>query len=336
MTRSTGMAAAAADVAAASLGRAQMQSAGDLVIRRSLDRADWDALLRRAAGPHITQSWAYGEGKRASAGWSVSRLVFERSGKALALCQVLERRVLGVPVLHRVNRGPILIDHAGQAAGDVLRALRRRWRHFRNGVLLIAPALEGTPECRRLMTEAGFRLRSDEGWQSSLIDLSRDEAALRKALTSAWRNHLKVSERSGMTVHVSSSPQALDWMLARHAENMRAKGFVGPGVAFVRAAFAAAPGDFLVFQALHAGDPVAGALVVTFGQHAEYYLAWYGEAARKLSAGNFLVWNAALEMRRRGCRAFDLGGYGTREKYGKFKEGMRGAEYRLAGEWIAF
>jgi len=218
----------------------------------------------------------------------------------------------------------------------VLAALRGRWRWLARGALLAAPALQASDESRRLMAEAGFRFRGDEAWQSSVLDLRKDEAALRKGLTSAWRNHLKVAERTGMSLRISSSSEALEWMLARHADNMRAKGFVGPGVDFVRAMLADRPEEGVVFQVLHDGAAVAGALVVTYGQRAEYYLSWYSDAARKLSAGNLLVWNAALEMQRRGCRGFDLGGYTTREKYGKFKEGMRGSEYRLAGEWIAF
>jgi hypothetical protein len=31
----------------------------------------------------------------------------------------------------------------------------------------------------------------------------------------------------------------------------------------------------------------------------------------------------------------DLGGYTTNEKYGAYKRGMKGSEYRLAGEWLA-
>jgi hypothetical protein len=301
------------------------------------DRAEWEALFQRVEQPHLTQAWLYGEAKRASGGWGVTRLVFERAGKPVAICQVLDERVLGLPVVHRINRGPLFLGApCADTVRAVLTALRRRWRWLTNGVLLVAPAIQASDENRRLLAGAGFRARRAAGWQSSVLDLGKDEAALRKGLTSAWRNHLKVSERAGMTLDVSSSAETVEWMLARHADNMRAKGFAGPAVSLVRAMFADRPGDCLVFQVRHAGAPVAGALAVTFGRRAEYYLAWYGEAARKLSAGNFLVWNAALEMRRRGCAGFDLGGYGTREKYGKFKEGMRGAEYRLAGEWIAF
>jgi GNAT acetyltransferase-like protein len=311
--------------------------ASDIQARRVEGRAEWEALFQRAEQPHLTQAWLYGEAKRTSAGWGVTRLVFERAGKAVAICQVLEKRVLGLPVLHRINRGPLFLGGAAEdPAAAVLSSLRRRWRFLSRGVLLVAPALDVSDQNHRLMTEAGFRFRSAEAWQSSVLDLRKDEAALRKGLTSAWRNHLKVSERAGMALRVSGSADVMEWMLARHADNMRAKGFVGPGTGFVGAMYAARPDDCLVFQVLHAGQAVAGALVVRYGQRAEYYLAWYSEAARKLSAGNFLVWHAALEMQRRGSKAFDLGGYTTREKYGKFKEGMRGSEYRLMGEWIAF
>ena len=41
-------------------------------------------------------------------------------------------------------------------------------------------------------------------------------------------------------------------------------------------------------------------------------------------------------MKAAGCRALDLGGYTTSEKYGAYKRGMKGGEYRLCGEWLAF
>ncbi len=331
----TALAAGATGLSSAPVGR--MAGREDaLQVRPALDESEWAAVLARVAHPHLTQAWMYGEAKRAG-GWHPRRLVLESAGRPLALCQVLEKRVLGVPVLHRVNRGPLFVEDAvsPQTVRAVMRALRETWRGLRRGVLLIAPALEASEESRRTMIEAGFRFRSDESWQSAFLDLRRGEAALRRSLSSAWRNHLKVSERSGLVLRVSGSAESVEWMLARHAQNMRAKGFAGPAVAFVRAMAAARPGDRLVFQALHAGEPVAGCLVLAFGGRAEYYLAWYSDAARRLSAGNFLVWNAAIEMARRGCAAFDLGGYSTREKYGRFKEGMRGVEYRLAGEWIA-
>jgi hypothetical protein len=48
-----------------------------------------------------------------------------------------------------------------------------------------------------------------------------------------------------------------------------------------------------------------------------------------------LIWNAIVEMKAAGFRALDLGGFTTSDKYGAYKRGMRGREYRLCGEWLA-
>ncbi len=56
------------------------------------------------------------------------------------------------------------------------------------------------------------------------------------------------------------------------------------------------------------------------------------DAARRAAAGNFLMWNSVVEMKRVECRALDLGGFSVADRYGQFKRGMRGDEYRHAGE----
>lgn len=117
---------------------------------------------------------------------------------------------------------------------------------------------------------------------------------------------------------------------------MRDKHFVGPAPGFVRAVVKASPDSFRVAQAMVEGEPVAASLVARFGQHAENFIGWHGEAGRRVAAGNFLKWNIVIEMKAAGCRALDLGGFSVDDRYGKFKRGMNGTEYRLSGEWLAF
>lgn len=76
-------------------------------------------------------------------------------------------------------------------------------------------------------------------------------------------------------------------------------------------------------------------LVARFGHHAETYLSWTADEGRRHNAHTFLMWHAFVEMKRLGCRALDLGGYSTADRYGAYKRSLRGKEYRLAGEWLA-
>jgi lipid II:glycine glycyltransferase (peptidoglycan interpeptide bridge formation enzyme) len=298
-------------------------------------RAEWDQLFRQAPRPHFTQAWCYGEGKRLE-GWQVERLVFRDDAGPAALCQLLIRRPLGLPVA-RLNRGPVFLgheDHERQLA--VWRALRRRWRFGTRGLLLLAPGLHADAAHDTLLRKAGFWRRHDRGWTSSRLDLLLPLEELHRRLAADWRTKIRRATRLGVTLRVRRDPAALDWLLERHVDHMNTRGFVGPSPDFVRAVWRAAPQDFWVLQAMVSGEPEAGLLVGRFGPHAENFIAWSSEAGRRATAGNFLMWNAVLEMQRAGCRSLDLGGHSISDRYGHFKRGMRGEEYRLAGEWLAF
>ena len=163
-----------------------------------------------------------------------------------------------------------------------------------------------------------------------------DEEQLRKNLTPTWRNRLRSAERAGLALRVSHAPEDVEWIIGRHAENMRDKDFHGPSPALLRVLCHVASDDFLVFQARLGEDPVGGMVVFRFGRTAEYYVGWFGRAGRKVNVGNFLYWRSALELQRRGCRWFDLGEARSGGEYSQFKRGMRGAEYELLNEWLAF
>lgn len=316
---------------------AAVSGAGALpvAVREVSTREQWDRWLGQATAPHFPQAWCYGEGKRAQ-GWTVERLAFEGGGNPLAICQVLVKRILGLPVAARINRGPVFLSRSpDEMHAAVFRALRQRWRFARRGLLLIAPALPHSEASAALMRDSGFFQRRDGGWGSAVIDLQPSLEAIRASLSSKWRNHLNGSLKAGIGVQVRTDAPAFEWMLERHARNMAAKGFVGPAVNFVRAMIAASPEAFTVFQALIGGEPVCGILVARFGDHAETFLSWTSDAGRRSNAHHRLLWQVIAEMKRAGCRALDLGGYTTSEKYGAYKRGMKGKEYRLSGEWLA-
>ena len=187
----------------------------DCLVRQVGGRAEWEQLSRRLPMPHLVQAWAYGEAKAAE-GWGVERLVFEQGGRPLAICQVQVRRILGLTVAARIERGPQFMaarptDAEGRA---VYAALRRRWRFGRRGVLCLAPGLVESQSHREWLRAEGFRTRGVAGWCSAILDLTLGEATLRRQLAASWRNQLNTAERSGLGFELSMTPRAVDWILS--------------------------------------------------------------------------------------------------------------------------
>ncbi len=295
----------------------------------------------------MTQSWAYGEAKRAATGWRTRRVVFDAGGwyprrfvirrgnEPVAVCQLLDKRLAGVTLASRLNRGPLFLDAEPDEAlvRDVYRLLRGNAIRGRRP-LVLAPALPDSPEAHRLLDELGYRPRQAQGWVSDRVDLRPDEEGMHGNLRATWRNLISRAEKAGVGFRVGEASEYLAWIIERHARHMQEKQFVGMNPAFLYALHAGSrPEDFLVTQALLDGEPVGAMVAYRFGVAAEDLIFWAGEKARVANAGRHLYWHTALELKRRGCEWFDLGGKraGATET---FKAGMGGAEYRLLNEWL--
>ena len=317
--------------------RAATTADGSVALRLVEDKRRWDALTAQAPFPHLPQSFAYGVGKVAT-GWPAQRIEFVRDGRTVAFATVLQIKRLGVTLLNRVNRGPVFLDAApdDEVILAVYRSLRRHHGHFWQGPLLLAPALPRGEAAGRLLRQAGYLLRHERSWTSGRIDLTRSEDEMWRGFGSTFRNRVRNAEKSEATLDVAAGSDAYEWMLARHRDNMDAKGFSAADPKMLRAMRQAAPETVLVFRMLLGEVPVAGMSVVSFGSHCEYHVGWFGPEGRKLNAGNFLMWGVMREMKRRGLATFDVGGLKPGDGYTQFKLTMKPEQYELCGEWMSF
>lgn len=305
----------------------------------TLDREQWETLFATAGRTPLTQSWSYGEAKRAE-GWQVRRALLVRDQRPIALAQVLERRIAGLARVGRLNRGPVWLEPPGEDdLRFAFRALAAPWRPWRGGVFLCAPELG--PEAIPLLASLGFRRRRSPAWCSAWLDLAPEPDSLRRRLDGKWRNMLVGAEKAGLTVETTTDFWSLDWLMGHYHALMADKGFGGVPPALITRLRdnAHAPGDLAVLRALTpGGEAVGGILLARHGTAATYLVGWNGDAGRRLKAGNLLLWTAMLHLRDQGCRLLDLGGIDDVLTPGiaAFKRGMKGEEYLLAGEFLKF
>ncbi|WP_207476218.1 lipid II:glycine glycyltransferase FemX [Arenibaculum pallidiluteum] len=296
-------------------------------------------MLGACRRPTLLQSWQYAAAVARTEGLAADFGIIRFGSKPIGLVQVQRRRLpLGLAVCS-IHRGPVFIydEIPGEMLKLVLGMLRRRYLLLRGRPLTFHPELPDTPANRDRLHAVGFRRRED-GYRTHWIDLSPEPAALRAGLSGTWRNQLGQAERSGLEVEIDRDGHHRDWLLELHAADMAARGYRGPSPAVIRVLYEVSQGEAdrpLILRAVSRGRPVAGALFLRHGSAATYQIGWTAPEGRPHRAQNLLLWRAVLELRAKGTKWLDLGGFNVRTPgIEHFKAGLGGSAVTLVGGYV--
>ena len=125
------------------------------------------------------------------------------------------------------------------------------------------------------------------------VDVSLDPDALRASLAQKWRYNLKKSEKNGLEIEILEGDTAFQRFRAMHQAMMQRKGILETGPIDTLADILSAPEEALrplVFIVSQHGEAVAGAVVDTSGEQANYLYGATTDSALPLKAGYFMQW----------------------------------------------
>ena len=307
-----------------------------------LPRSQWDAAHARAAATY-QQDWAYGASlKSASPSVEILRASIARAdGSLVALAQIVARPYAVIGRFALCTHGPAWIgavtpDEKRDAYRLLRKSLPQRWPRL----LIITPdepagENAGLKGMSRVMT----------GDATVLLDLMKDEAALRAGFESSWRNKLAKAERSDLVVQKSGlKPAQYRWLIDAETQQRQKRGYrampLGLTERWQDAKAECANGDrgagLAVFRADLGRDPAAGMLFLIHGRRATYHVGWTSEAGRDNAAHNLILWTAMKELKAKGVATLDLGGVNTQSGVGiaRFKLETGGDVLKRAGAYV--
>ena len=301
----------------------------------SVTIADWKRLLAKSAKSNLLLSWLVAittfetHRKRPHFG------VFYQGQTPAALVVVSVKKMLFLERVY-IHRGPLwLADPTPEEQTAALRALVAAWpaKPFRR--VRILPEMPNTPQSHTILQNAGFTSLGKQGYRSVFLDITPCLSELEAGLKKSWKNGLRSSRKNELTFTRDNTKPGFKLFLRGYRRDKTLKKYPGPSILFLlNLRKRARKDDIVLLEAWHEGELVAGELFVTHGQAATYLVGWTTPKGREVSAHNGLLWDAVARLKKEGIRTLDLGGL-TPEAPGlnRFKEGLGGQTYELAGEW---
>jgi len=307
--------------------------------------AGWNCAVAASGQASLLQTWEFGAAKAAPPWRSVERLGLFDAGRQVGLAQIIITHLpLGLPGgLAWLNRGPLCCTPDGQTPDQpmaaMIEALADHYSRERGLYMRIAPPIETDGAVEPLRASPMYARTPNLGWASSRLDLTPDEEQLRARLRSNWRYSLRKMEKGGPTVRIGTDAAIFQQFIAAQRQFISRHNFASSLTPeFLEKLQSMLPDrDKMVALTAHNGDSLVGSILIApYGPTCEY-LAGNTVGSREAGSGvgHLLLWNAVVEMKRRGYKVFDLGGMDavrTPKGIYDFKTGVNAQPYRFINE----
>jgi Acetyltransferase (GNAT) domain len=207
---------------------------------------------------------------------------------------------------------------AAPAIFDTLNALARdrKWRYF---------------ELRGSLSPDTGATRSVE-FLGHTMSLAGGEERLLAGCSSPVRRAIRKAEKSGVSVGVSQTSEALSDFCRLHARTRRRHGVPPQPAVFFSNIHREViePGAGFTVVARCEGRPVAGAVFLRFGKKAVYKFGASVDEGQETRANNLVMWEGIKFLAAQGCDSLDFGRTSvTNEGLRHFKLGWGSREQRL-------
>ena len=298
--------------------------------------AEWDFALQRMGG-HFLQSTLW-QRVQTALGHDVLWARDEHWMWAGAI------RAGHFPRYAYLPHGPTAVSHEAMAAAlqQAVNAARARSLDF----VRTEPA--GAAALPALLASGAHPSRSIQPRWTWVLDLTPDEAVLRRGLSAGHRGAINAAARRGLTFLASADPDDIEIFLRLQERTAAAGRFRGQAQSYHRALARTLMPEHAatLYTAEAAGCAVAAALCFDFSGTRYYAHAVSDpESGRTLQAAAPLVWRMILDGREAGARRFDFWGVTPSgqpapgapphpwDGFSQFKRSFGGEAVERAGTW---
>ena len=298
---------------------------------------DWEKLFRRCQQTTLLQSYPYAQAMREVHKQGVRHGIIYINGDEAGIVQMQEVGLLK-QMIHAisVDRGPLWFKGYGSAehVNAFARALNRLYPDRLGRKRRFLPEIQQGNA--KITLDFWKKSQATRDYKTIMVDLTPSIENIKKNFQKNWRNALTKSEKNKLTVTLDNDLDYLGGFLMNYIKDRVKKRYAGASPKFLSALskYAAMQNECLLMVASEDGEVIASILVYQHAHGATYQAGWTTPYGREKGAHHLLLWNAIVELKKRGVTHFDLGGYND-ETTGiqTFKEGLGGQNIALIGSY---
>lgn len=283
---------------------------------------EWDEKLARLAGVTFFHGAAWCNVLKESYGFHPCYVLAENRGVPRGLLPLMEvdnwpkgRRGISLPF---TDECPLLALHDGDreeiAAAAMREGRKRGWKYL---------------ECRGL--PAG-PVVSSVSFYKHVLPVERDEKKMFGCFASTVQRAIRKAERSGVTVDISTSLEAMRGFYRLHGRTRRKHGVPPQSFVFFESIYrnVLQRGQGFVVTARLGARAIAAAVFFRFGNKAVYKFGASDERVQHWRGNNLVMWEAIRHLSREGSAELDFGRTSLgNEGLRAFKLGWGTSESRL-------
>lgn len=299
------------------------------------DKKIWEKFVQNFAGANFLQSWNWGEFHQVL-GHQISRVGFFQAEKLVGVMQAIVEKGKRATYL-TVPGGPLINWEEDEVKGVFLEAIKRMAGEYKCSFVRVRPQMKNNETNNKMFIKFGFVMAPMHlhAQLTLKLDLSKTDEQLMAEMRKATRYEIRQAIKMGIIIEESTDPEDMNAFYDLQVSTSARQAFVPFSKKYLKEQFKAFVNDdqVVLFTAKYEGKILAQAMVIFYGQEADYHYGASSEEGRKYPGAYLIQWQAMKEARKRGLKYYDLWGIAPGDKpkhrfYGVslFKRGFGGEE----------
>jgi len=274
------------------------------------DKQVWENYVTDFVGANFLQSWNWGEFHQAL-GHQINRMGFYKGGKLAGVMLTIVESGRRAKYL-TVPAGPLIDWQDGTMRQAFVKEIRRQAQELDCSFVRVRPQVLDIPEYQNLFSELGFKVAPMHlhAQLTLKLHLIKNDEELMAQMRKATRYELKQAMKMGIVVEKSTSADDLDAFYDLQTQTAHRQAFVPFSRKYLKEQFRAFAEDnqVILFTAKLQNQVLAQAMVIFYGQEADYHYGASSSEGRRYPGAYLLMWEALQEAKRRRLKYYDLWG----------------------------